>query len=71
MLTLPPTVRIFVSLSPADMRCSLDGLAALTREVLKEDPRLFDPATAKDPVDPQPSPRMDDPRVIEELQRRR
>jgi transposase len=38
MLTLPPTVRIFVSLAPADMRCSLDGLAALTRAVLNEDP---------------------------------
>ncbi|HNQ25015.1 MAG TPA: IS66 family insertion sequence element accessory protein TnpB [Phycisphaerae bacterium] len=38
MLTLPPTVRIFVSLAPADMRCSLDGLAALTRAVLHEDP---------------------------------
>ena len=38
MLTLPPTVRIFVSLAPADRRRSLDGLAALTREVLKEDP---------------------------------
>lgn len=38
MLTLPPTVRIFVNLAPADMRRSLDGLAALTREVLQEDP---------------------------------
>jgi hypothetical protein len=38
-------------------------------EALKEDARLFDPATAKDPKDPQPSPRMDDPREIEEQQR--
>ena len=38
MLTLPPSVRIFVCLSPADMRRSLDGLAAMTREVLNEDP---------------------------------
>ena len=38
MLTLPPSVRIFVCLAPADMRRSLDGLAALTREVLREDP---------------------------------
>ena len=28
---------------------------------------LFDPAKAKEPLDPEPSPRMDDPRVIEEL----
>jgi transposase len=38
MLTLPPSVRVFVCLTPADMRRSLDGLAALTREVLREDP---------------------------------
>jgi transposase len=38
MLTLPPTVRVFLCLTPADLRRSLDGLAALTREVLREDP---------------------------------
>jgi len=38
MLTLPPTVRVFLCLVPADMRRSLDGLAALTREVIREDP---------------------------------
>jgi len=38
MLTMPPTVRVFVCLAPADMRRSLDGLAAMTREILKEDP---------------------------------
>jgi transposase len=38
MLTLPPTVRVFMYLGPADMRRSLDGLAGLTREVLQEDP---------------------------------
>jgi transposase len=38
MLTLPPSVRVFLCLTPADMRRSLDGLAALTREILWEDP---------------------------------
>ena len=38
MLTLPPSVRIFVCLAPADMRRSLDGLAAMTREIIREDP---------------------------------
>jgi transposase len=38
MLTLPPSVRVFLCLAPADMRRSLDGLAALTREILREDP---------------------------------
>jgi hypothetical protein len=33
-------------------------------EVLPEDARLFDPAAAKEPLDPKPSPRMDDPRAI-------
>jgi hypothetical protein len=32
--------------------------------VLPEDPRLFDPATAKEPLDPKPGPRMDDPREV-------
>ena len=36
--TLPPTMRVLVSLPPADMRCGLDGLAALTRALLQEDP---------------------------------
>ena len=38
MLTLPPSVRIFVCLAPADMRRSLDGLAAMTRDTIREDP---------------------------------
>ncbi len=38
MLMLPPSVRIFVCLAPADMRRSLDGLAAMTREIIREDP---------------------------------
>lgn len=38
MLSLPPSVRVFLCLAPADMRRSLDGLAALTREILREDP---------------------------------
>jgi hypothetical protein len=33
-------------------------------EALPEDPRLFDPAAAKEPLDPKPSPRMDDPRAV-------
>lgn len=38
MLTLPPGVRIYVSVQPVDLRKSFDGLAALTREILKQDP---------------------------------
>jgi transposase len=38
MLTLPPTVRIFVCLEATDMRKGFNGLAAATEQVIGEDP---------------------------------
>lgn len=38
MLMLPAGVRIYVAVQPVDLRKSFDGLAALTREVLKGNP---------------------------------
>lgn len=38
MLSLPPSVRIFVALEPLDMRKSFDGLANAARHVLCGDP---------------------------------
>ena len=38
MLTLGPTVRIFVCCQPADMRRSFDGLMRMAKEVVAEDP---------------------------------
>jgi transposase len=38
VINLPPTVRIFLATSPADMRRGFDGLAALTTSVLGENP---------------------------------
>lgn len=38
MLMLPPAVRVFVALGPADLRRGFDGLAALTEQVLCHDP---------------------------------
>ena len=38
MLSLPPSLRIWVCSKPADMRRSFDGLAALVREWLGGDP---------------------------------
>jgi YVTN family beta-propeller protein len=39
-------------------------------EVVPVDARLFIPEEARDPLDPLPSPRMDDPRVLREQHRR-
>lgn len=38
MLSLPPAVRIFVHREPTDLRRSFDSLAALVRDVLRQDP---------------------------------
>lgn len=40
MLTLPPSTRIFLLAESADMRRSFDGLWALARDVIGEDPSL-------------------------------
>ena len=38
MISLPATVRIFVAVVPIDFRNGFDGLAQLTRAVIKQDP---------------------------------
>ena len=38
MLSLPPSVRVFLCLLPADMRWSFDSLARLVKGVIAEDP---------------------------------
>lgn len=38
MLSLPPSVQIYVSMDPTDMRKSFDGLLALVDDLLKKDP---------------------------------
>lgn len=38
MLSLSPSVRIFVSTKPVDMRRSFDGLFALVQSTIKQDP---------------------------------
>lgn len=38
MLSLPPSVKIFLCKKPADMRKSFDGLAAMTSEIIEQDP---------------------------------
>lgn len=39
MLTLPPSVRIYVATSPVDLRKQFDGLSLLVAEQLRLDPR--------------------------------
>jgi hypothetical protein len=38
VLSLPPAVRIFVACGAVDLRKSFDALAAVVREVLRQDP---------------------------------
>lgn len=38
MLTLPPSVRIYMATAPCDMRKSFRGLTGLVRQRLREDP---------------------------------
>ena len=38
MLSLPSTVRVFVAVQPVDGRKGIDGLAAMVRSVLRNDP---------------------------------
>jgi len=39
VLSLPPSVRIFVARGPVDMRRSFDGLSAAVIDVVEEDPQ--------------------------------
>lgn len=39
MLSLPPSVRIYVAVGVTDLRCSVDGLSARVRGVLGLDPQ--------------------------------
>jgi len=38
MLSLPPSVKIFVAREPVDLRNAFDGLSGVIRDILEEDP---------------------------------
>lgn len=38
MLTLPSSVRIYMATEPVDLRRGFDGLAAATRQIIRQDP---------------------------------
>lgn len=68
LLGIPP-LNLFDAAASDLSDCFADQPDFTPYTVLPVDERLFDPARAKDPLDPEPSPRMDDPRVLEEQHR--
>ena len=69
ILDLPPLNLFDATASDlADMFTFEPDLSPYT--AVPVDPRLFIPEEARDPLDPLPSPRMDDPRVLREQHRR-
>jgi len=68
LLGLPP-LNLFDA-AASDLADCFSGEPDFTPyRALPVDPRLFDPAKAREPLDPQPSPRLDDPAVLREQHR--
>jgi len=67
MLGLPP-LNLYDATASDLADCLTNSPDFTAYKALPVDPRLFDPATAREPLDPEPSPRMDDPKTIRELQ---
>jgi YVTN family beta-propeller protein len=69
LLGIPP-LNLFDA-AAADLSDCFTGEPDFTPyKVLPIHPDLFDPAKARDPLDPQPSPRMDDPNLLRDQHRR-
>jgi YVTN family beta-propeller protein len=68
LLRLPP-LNLFDATAADLSDCFTDAPDFTPYTAAPIDSRLFDPAKAKSPLNPAPSPRMDDPRVIQELRR--
>ena len=70
ILNIPPLNLFDATASdPSDCFTKEPDFEPFTRQ--GGDPRLFVPEKAREPLDPKPSPRMDDPAVLWEQQRRR
>ena len=63
LLDLPP-LNLFDAVASDLSDCFTDTPDYAGYQVAKEDPRLFDPAKAKEPLDPHPSIKMDDPAEV-------
>jgi len=70
LLGLPP-LNLFDATASDVADCFTDHPDFTPYQALPVDPRLFDPATAREPMDPKPSPRLDDPAVVREQHRNR
>jgi YVTN family beta-propeller protein len=69
LLGIPP-LNLFDA-AAADLADCFTGEPDFTAyQVLPINPELFDPARARDPLDPRPSPRLDDPNELREQHRR-
>jgi len=69
ILGIPP-LHLFDAVAADLSECFTDKPDFAPYEALPVDPALFDPEKARDPLDPQPSPRLDDPRFLREQHRR-
>jgi len=69
LLEVPP-LNLFDAAAADLAECFTDQPDFTPYEVLPVDVRIFDPAQARDPLDPTPSPRPDDPREIQQQLRR-
>jgi DNA-binding beta-propeller fold protein YncE len=65
LLRIPP-LNLFDATAASMADCFRSEPDFAPYSVRPVDKRLFDPEKAKDPLDPQPSPRMDDPRFLRE-----
>ncbi|MBI4876820.1 MAG: hypothetical protein HY822_19460 [Acidobacteria bacterium] len=69
LLGMPP-LNLYDAAAPDLADCFTSEPDFTPYKVLPIRPDLFDPAAARDPLDPLPSPRMDDPNVLREQHRR-
>ncbi len=68
LLGVPP-LNLFDAAASDLSECFTDEPDFKPYQSIRIDPRLFDPAKVREPLDPEPSPKMDDPRVLREQHR--
>jgi hypothetical protein len=68
LLGVPP-LNLFDAAASDLGECFTDEPDFTPYQSIRVDSRLFDPAKVREPLDPEPSPAMDDPRVLREQHR--